>query len=242
MDHLILAKGKERSLVSAQISLAVKDTAPVLLGVIPFGITCGVMGKAAGLTPVEIILMSLLVFAGAAQFVSITMIAAGITDFVLIVFTTFLINLRHLIMSASLAPYMLKLPLSYQAILSFVMTDESYAMTTNRIYKDGYNPHYQLGTSMSLYVVWAISTVIGVIMGSHIKDPLSWGLDFAMPATFLVLLMPRLVDRISVCVCTLAGVIAVLGAMYLPGKWYIIISCLGASVIGAMLERKKSDE
>lgn len=221
---------------------AVHDSLPVMLGVIPFGITCGVMGTTAGLTAIETISMSLLVFAGASQFVSITMLGAGITEWGMIVFTTLLINLRHLIMGASLAPYMMKLPLPFQALLSFGMVDESYALTANRIHKTGYSPHYQLGTSTALYLTWVISTIVGVLMGSRITDPLEWGLDFAMPATFLVLLIPRLIDRISLYVCFLAAFIALLGSLYLPGKWYIIIACLVASIAGGLMERGKKYE
>ncbi len=221
---------------------AIKDSLPVMLGVIPFGITCGVMGTTAGLTSLETMSMSLLVFAGAAQFFSITMLGAGVMDWGLIVFTTLLINLRHFIMGASLAPYMLKLPLPFQALLSFGLTDESYAITANRIFKSGYNPHYQLGASAALYVTWAVSTLAGVILGSQIADPLEWGLDFAMPATFLVLLIPRLVDRTSLYVCAAAGITAVLGALYLPGKWYIIIACLIPSILGSIIDRKERED
>lgn len=229
---------QDSGIIANQLRRSVKDSLPVMLGVVPFGITCGVMGTTAGLTSLETLLMSLLVFAGAAQFFSITMLGAGVMDWGLIVFTTLLINLRHFIMGASLAPFMLKLPLSFQALLSFWLTDESYALTANRIYKYGYSPHYQLGASASLYVTWAASTLGGVILGSRIANPLEWGLDFAMPATFLVLLIPRLVDRTSLVVCGAAGITAVLGALYLPGKWYIIIACLLPSILGSIMDRK----
>ncbi|WP_371380704.1 AzlC family ABC transporter permease [Sporomusa aerivorans] len=218
-----------------------RDSIPILLGVIPFGITCGVMGLTAGLTPLETVAMSLLVFAGAAQFISITMIGAGITGWGLIVFTTLLINLRHLLMGASLAPHLIKLPLARQLLLTFPLTDEAYAITVNRVTKDGYNDKYQLGCSWALYFTWVISTVAGVMVGSYIPDPLAWGLDFAMPATFLAMLMPRLINPVSVAVCLVAAVTAVAGAAFLPGKWYIIAACLTASVTGGLLEKGDED-
>ncbi len=230
------------SLQVLDVSQGLRESIPVLLGVIPFGITCGIIGITTGLTHVETILMSLLVFAGASQFVAMTMLGAGIADWGIIVFTTFLINLRHFIMGASLAPYMMKLPLPFQALLSFGMVDESYALTANRIYKVGYSPYYQLSVSTSLYLTWVISTVFGVMMGGYLANCLEWGLDFAMTATFLVLLIPRLVDRISLLVCALSGIIAVLAALYLPGKWYIIVACLVASVIGSLMERRSGHE
>lgn len=214
------------------------DSMPIMLGVAPFGITCGLMGVAVGLTPAESVLMSLLVFAGAAQFIGLTMLGAGITGWGLIVFTTLLINLRHLLMGASLAPYLLKQSFTRQLLLTFALTDESYAVTMSRIAKAGYNTNYHMGSSWAFYSIWGLSTVIGVLVGSYIPDPLSWGLDFAMPATFLAMLMPRLKNHVSVAVCLVAAVTAVLGAVYFPGKWYIIAACLAAGITGGLLEKE----
>lgn len=217
-------------------------TGPILLGIIPFGITCGIMGLTAGLTQVETVLMSLLVFAGASQFVAITMLAAGITNWLAIAMTTLLVNLRHLLMGASLAKYMLKQTLPQQMLLSFLLTDEAYALTTSRIYQKGYSAAYHLGASLSLYSFWVLSTLAGVLAGSYIPNPLAWGLDFAMPATFLVLLLPRLRSRISIIVCIVAALLAVIGSLWLPGKWYMIIACIGATLTGGLLEGVKQYE
>jgi 4-azaleucine resistance transporter AzlC len=222
--------------VSPEYWRGIADSLPVLLGIIPFGITYGVVGLAVGLTPGETLLMSLFVFAGAAQFICTSMIGLGIVDFSLIVFTTLLINLRHLLMGASLTPFVGGLPLRRQALLAFGMADETYAITMDRIQKSGYNESYQLGSNSAGYVIWAASTLAGIFLGKYIPDPLAWGLDFAMPATFLAMLIPRLVNRTSVIVCLVAAIVAVFCAMYLPGKWYIIIACVGGSLIGGLLE------
>ncbi|MDU2064273.1 MAG: AzlC family ABC transporter permease, partial [Sporomusaceae bacterium] len=145
---------------------------PILLGVIPFGITCGIMGLTAGLTPVETVLMSLLVFAGASQFIAITMLGAGLSSWSVITLTTLLVNLRHMLMGASLAKYLVKQPLSRQLILSFLLTDEAYAVTISRIYQSGYSSAYHLGASLSMYVTWGLSTLTGVLVGGYIPDPL----------------------------------------------------------------------
>lgn len=216
------------------------SSGPILLGVIPFGITCGIMGLTAGLTSLETAMMSFLVFAGASQFIAITMLGAGITGWSVIVFTTLLVNLRHMLMGASLAQYMVQQPIYRQALLSFLLTDEAYAMTISRIYQGGYNSSYHLGVSISLYITWGLATVAGILVGNYIPDPLAWGLDFAMPATFLVLLFPRITDRISLVVCIVSGLIAVAGALYLPGKWYMIAACLGAVMVGGIMEGAKA--
>lgn len=215
---------------------ALRECLPIVLGVIPFGITCGIMGLTAKLSGTETILMSLFVFAGASQFIGITMLSSGVTSAGVIILTTLLVNLRHLIMGSSLAPFMIRLPFPIQGLLAFFLTDEAYALTISRIHKEGYSAIYQLTVSTILYFVWILSTAAGVILGSYIPDPLAWGLDFAMPATFLVLLMPLLSTRISLLVFVIAAIISVMAALYLPGKWYIIIACLVASLMGGLLE------
>lgn len=220
----------------------VKGVAPLMLGVFPFGITCGVMAVAVGLTPLETVLMSLIVFAGSAQFIGIMMLGDGNVSTGLIGMTTLLINLRHLLMGASLAPYMLKLPTKVQALLAFGMADETYAVTIDRTQRQGYQPAYQFGANSTGYVTWVVSTAVGAVLGSYISDPLTWGLDFAMPATFLAMLMPRLAERTGILVFLVSAVAALLACLYLPGKWYIIIACVLGAVTGGLLEGEKNHE
>jgi 4-azaleucine resistance transporter AzlC len=219
-----------------EIFAGFKESVPLLVGVIPFGITCGIMGLSSGLTKLETILMSVLVFAGASQFVSFTIFAQGVTSLGLIAFTTLLINLRHLLMGASLAAYMNKLPGWQQALLAFGMVDETYAITMTKAERDGYSAGHQLGSNLTAYSFWVFSTIAGAELGSYISNPLAWGLDFAMPATFLALLIPRILNKTGFMVFSVAAVTAVLGAVYLPGKWYIIIACAAASLLGGLLE------
>ncbi len=215
--------------------VALRECTPVVIGVVPFGITCGIMGLTANMSGLETILMSVLVFAGASQFIGITMLGAGM-GWGIIILTTLLVNLRHLILGSSMATYMIRLPFPLQAFLAFFLTDEAYAMTISRIHKANYSVLYQLTVSTVLYLVWVLATVVGVVLGSYISDPLTWGLDFAMPATFLVLLIPLLAERKSLIVFGMAAVVSVVAALYLPGKWYIVIACLTASLIGGLLE------
>lgn len=224
--------------VESEFWIGVRDSIPLVVGVIPFGITCGIMALTAGLTGGEAIAMSMFVFAGAAQFIAITMLGSGITGWGIIVFTTLLINLRHLLMGASLAPYMIRLPISLQALLSFGMVDETYAITIDRAQKKGYKASYQLGVNLFFYSAWILSTAVGVLLSGYISDPLAWGLDFAMPAIFLAMLIPRLVNLTAVAVCGAAAAAAILGVLYLPGKWYIIAACLAATAVGGLMEER----
>ncbi|MBC8015637.1 MAG: AzlC family ABC transporter permease [Sporomusaceae bacterium] len=224
--------------VTSEFWIGVRDSVPLVVGVIPFGITCGIMALTAGLTGGEAIAMSMFVFAGAAQFIAITMLGAGIKGFGIIVFTTLLINLRHLLMGASLAPYIIRLPLSLQVLLSFGMVDETYAITIDRAQKTGYNASYQLGATLFFYSAWILSTAVGVLLSGYILDPLAWGLDFAMPAIFLSMLIPRLVSPAAMAVCGAAAAVAIIGVLYLPGKWYIIAACLTATAVGGLMEER----
>ena len=220
--------------------IGARESLPLIIGMIPFGITCGIMALTAGLTAGETLLMSMFVFAGAAQFIAISMLGAGINGWGLIVFTTLLINLRHLFMGASLVPYMIRLPILLQALLSFGMADETYAMVIDRIQKKGYSADYQMGANATFYSFWVLSTAVGVLLSGYIPDPLSWGLDFAMPAIFLTMLIPRLINSAALIVCGVTAVTAVAGALYLPGKWYIIVTCIVAVVVGGAMEKRST--
>ena len=224
--------------VRSEFWIGVRDSIPLTVGAIPFGITCGIMALAAGLTSGETIVMSICVFAGASQFIAITMLGAGMNGWGLIVVTTLLVNLRHLLMGASLAPYIIPLPASLQTLLSFGMTDETYAITIDRIQKKGYSASYHLGSSMMFYSAWVVSTAVGVLLSGYISNPLAWGLDFVMPAIFLAMLIPRLINPVAFAVCGVAALVAVIGALYLPGKWYIIAACLAATVVGGLMEKE----
>lgn len=239
MNTQTIAEQRARPLGQQEFRSGVGESLPVLLGVVPFGLACGVMGCTVGLSGLETVAMSVFVFAGSAQFVALTMLGAGIAAPGIIILTTLLINLRHILMGASLVPHLLRLPLGWQALLAFGMADETYALTVGRIQKKGYHYLYQLGCNLAFYSAWVASTAAGVYLGSYIPDPLAMGLDFAMPAMFLALLAPRLQDRVGVAVCLVAAVTALLGALYLPGKWYILLAGVVASGVGGLLEGRR---
>ncbi|MCR3922360.1 MAG: AzlC family ABC transporter permease [Firmicutes bacterium] len=210
----------------------------MILGVVPFGLTCGIMGLTVGLTAFETILMSGLVFAGAAQFTAMLLLGSGAVGFGVVVLTTVVVNLRHILMSASLASVIKKLSLPLKSILIFSLTDEAFAITTARMEKSTYSGLYQAVVSLLLYITWILTTAIGVLFTSYIADPLAWGLDFAMPASFIVFLIHRLKNATSAVVALVAGVSSVAGALLLPGKWYIIIACVLACTVGFVIERR----
>lgn len=219
--------------------LGARDTAPLMLGVFPFGITFGMLALGAGLTIGETVGMSLLVFAGAAQFFAILLLGQGVSSWSVLGMTTLLVNLRHLLMGASLAPHLFKLPFWQQALLAFGMADETYAVTASRASSHGYSSAYQWGSNAAGYVTWSVSTLLGAVVGGKLGDPLAWGLDIVMPATFLAMLVPRLRHRPGLAAGIVGAVISVAGAVYLPGKWYLLLAALAAALVGGYLEGEK---
>ena len=212
-----------------------KAMTPLFLGVASFAIAYGLLARKAGLSLLSLTLMSLLVFAGASQFVAISLLISG-SSFLLILFTTFVVNSRYFLMAASLGPYTRKWDTKWQVVLSFLLSDESYAMTISRFTKNVPNKYYQLGVSLGLYVEWFIFTVIGGLMGSFLDDPQAFGLDFALPATFMVLLLPMIRSWRHAIVCILTGIFSIAGFLLLPTKWYIPFAAVLGTIVGGMLE------
>jgi 4-azaleucine resistance transporter AzlC len=213
-------------------------TLPVVVGVIPFGLAYGVVAVQAGLSIGETLLMSLVVFAGASQFMAAGMFQAGAGG-PLIVFSTLLMNLRHLVMGLSLSPYLSHETPRWRRALAFGMTDETYLVSVTH-FREGDElqgrPHFMLASALLMYVVWAVSSAAGAIAGHSISDPLAWGLDFAMPATFLTLLLPQVVSLRLLVVTLVAGAAATATYLLIPGKWYVLIAVAAGMAAGLLLE------
>lgn len=194
-----------------------KDTIPMEIGAIPFGIVFGVAAVAStngepALSPVAAIAMSAFVFAGSAQFIALGLVAERV-GLLLIILTTFIVNLRHALYSASLAPYMRHLPQRWLLPLGFWLTDESYAVVIRRYTDADGSPHkhwYHLGSSVFMYVNWQICTIIGIVAGRSIPDAQGWGLDFAMPVTFIGIIVPLIRSRPMLVAALVAGVSALI--------------------------------
>lgn len=223
---------------SKEFILGVKKTIPLMMGVIPFGLAYGIMASQAHLTVFETTLMSLGVFAGSAQFMAVGMIKEGVGIFYIVI-STLLINLRHLLMGLSLSQYFKNLKLKWLFLLSFGMGDEPYSCTITHYKEEDVsegNPYFMLGSEIGMYIFWVSSSLAGALLGHSIKDPLSWGLDFAMPATFLTLTIPHIKSVDIFIVFMISGICSVAGYLMIPGKWYIILATIIAAAIGTALE------
>lgn len=223
-----------------QFRLGLSKTAPVVMGVIPFGLAYGVLAVQT-LTLAETLLMSLVVFAGASQFMAAGMFQAGVAG-PTIVLSTLLINVRHLVMGLSLSPYLSQMKPGWQRMLAFGMVDESYLTTITHYREQGLpqgNPYFLLAAGLLMYVSWFLSTLVGAIAGGAIDDPLKWGLDFAMPATFITMLLPQLTSRRVAVVVAVAAISGTACFLLIPGKWYIIIAVMVGTITGVVLESRE---
>jgi 4-azaleucine resistance transporter AzlC len=213
-------------------------TLPLWLGAAPFGAIYAVSALAAGLDWAQTLAMSLFVFAGASQFTAVGLFAAGASPFT-IVLTTLIINARHALLAASVAPFVRAARPGSKALLAFQLTDESYAIAMRRWLEGSGSLAYQFGANISMYVIWQLSTITGIILGNLIPDPAAYGLDLIFPLTFIGLLVPLLKERVSVAVALLAAVLTIGGAVLLPGSLYLLLAGIVASGIGALLSRQK---
>jgi predicted branched-subunit amino acid permease len=211
--------------------MGVRQEMPLQLGVAPFGLVFGVLGLASGLTPLQTILLSSIIFGGASQVVFAQLWGAGVPA-PIVGASVSVINLRHTLYSASIAPYLRNLPLVWRVPLAYLLTDEAYAVTINRFRSDAPGPfqHYHLlGTGMLLWVCWQITTITGVVFGATI--PAEWSLEFAIPLTFIAVVVPILRRRADFIACGTAAVISVIGQP-LPWNSWIILAGIGGILAG----------
>ncbi len=221
-----------------ELLAGIKAELPITLGVTPFGLIYGVLAMAAGLSPALAIAMSSIVFAGSAQFIGAQLFGVG-TPGIIIVLTTFVVNLRHALYSFSVAPYLQRLPTRWHLLLAYLLTDEAYAVTIIH-YRDPDKPldnkhWFYLGSGLTLWTVWQLTTIIGVAVGAQI--PAAWALDFTLALTFIGIVVPTLKDRPNIAAALSAGIVAVL-AFDLPYKLGLILASLTGILVGVWLERR----
>ncbi|MFQ5922829.1 MAG: AzlC family ABC transporter permease [Anaerolineales bacterium] len=216
-----------------------RDQLPILLGVMPFGLIFGALSTSVGIPPLATQGFSLLVFAGSAQIIAVGLIGE-MAPVIVIVVTIFVVNLRHALYSASMSPHIAPLSMRWKLSLSWLLTDEAFATASTR-YQRGNTATaywYTLGTGLALWSAWQISTALGILLGGEI--PTSFPLAFALPLTFIALLIPTLVDRPKVATAASAGVIAVL-LSGLPLRLGLLIGAMSGIGVGVWMDRRSTD-
>jgi 4-azaleucine resistance transporter AzlC len=208
----------------------VRAQLPILLGVAPFGMIFGALALTAGIPPLQTQGFSLFIFAGSAQFIAAGLVGDGAPPLVIVI-TIFVVNLRHMLYSANLAAHFERLTRPWKVVLAWLLTDEAFAVASLRYRRqDTTSAHwYTLGTGLTLWGAWQVSTALGILVGAGI--PTTWSLDFALPLTFLALLAPMLTDRPTWFAALTGGLIAVL-LNGLPYKLGLLLGSGFGVVIG----------
>ncbi len=211
---------------------------PLLVGVFPFGMIYGALALDAGLSKAAAQMMSSILFAGSAQFVTAQLVREAAPALVILL-TIAVVNLRHMLYSASLAPYLKHLSPGWKISLSYLLTDEAYAPTVLEYERTGVQAAshwFLLGAGLALWSTWQVSTALGIFLGTAI--PAEWPLDFALPLTFIAMVVPSLANRPMIGAALSAGLVA-LFAYSLPFKLGLILAALTGIVVGTALEGKK---
>lgn len=211
---------------------------PLVVGAIPFGIIFGTLAASSGLSFTSTMAMSALVFAGSSQFIAIGLVAAG-TALPLIIATTFVVNLRHLLYSVSIIPHVQHLSQLWKFLLGFWLTDEAFAVAIARYDQSDLSPHkhwYHFGASLFMYVNWQICTLAGLTIGHLIPNAANWGLDFAMSVTFIGMVIPYLISQPMVVTVLVAGITALLTHGF-PHQLGLMVASLMGIVAGVLCER-----
>jgi 4-azaleucine resistance transporter AzlC len=209
---------------------------PICLGYLPIGMAFGVLAQKAGLTPLQIGLMSIMVFAGSAQFIAVSMLTGGASATAIIT-TTFVVNLRHVLMSSALAVYLRSAHRGMLALFAYGVTDESFAVNLPRFNARRWSLPRALVVNHAANLTWFISTVAGGIGGRFIPEG-ALGIDYALIAMFICLLIFQIRKRIHLVTALLAGLMAVGLALMLPGNTYIVIASMIAATVGVIIQRK----
>jgi 4-azaleucine resistance transporter AzlC len=216
----------------------VRDEAPILLGVAPFGLIFGALAINAGVAVPAAQAMSAIIFAGSAQFISAQMIGASASGLVILM-VVLVVNLRHALYSASVAPYVRHLHNRWKFLLAYLLTDEAYAVVITHYNREGdpRNKHwFFLGAGLTLWVSWQVSTAIGIFIGAQL--PQSWPLGFMLPLTFIALVVPALKDKASVLAAVVAAAVGLLG-FALPYKTGLLAAAFVGILTGLLVEGRK---
>ena len=224
-----------RLLASSDFRAGFVEMLPACIGLVPFGLVCGVGASAAGASWLAALGMSAVIFSGAAQILAGQMLAGG-APIAVIVLTCFVLGLRFLMYSAAMAPYLKALPARWQQALAFLLTDQAFAAAIRRFNASddprGGAQHF-LGSGMALYLCWQLTNMIGFFAGNVI--PAAWSLEFAVPLCFVALVAPLLREAPTVLAAVVAGV-AVIALGGLPMKLNLIVAGVIGIVAGTLAD------
>ncbi|MGI5823370.1 MAG: AzlC family ABC transporter permease [Dethiobacteria bacterium] len=215
---------------------------PLVLGYFPIGFAFGVLAANTGLAPWECGLMSLFVYAGSSQLIAVSLLAAG-AGILTITLTTFLVNLRHILMSATLAPYLDHFSRLQQALFAYQFTDEIFALYSVTFPQEKIPDKAGVfTTNLVAHGAWIGSSTLGAWAGTTLTgSPESWGLDYALPAMFIALLVLQLDNRRHIFIAFFSAALSLLLFWKTSGHWHIIIATLCSATLGLFLEKTPAE-
>ena len=213
---------------------------PLQAGVLPFGMVYGILGIESGMSALETFMLSSLLFAGASQIIFTQLVSAA-TPALIIITSIAAINARHMLYATSMHRYIGHLPLGWRIVLAYLLTDEAYAVSIKRYVNAPHNPfmHYHLlGSGLLLFIVWQCSTLAGIVLGTAIPKELALG--FAIPLSFMAIVIPLLTSKPQIITALSAAVIA-LSCQSLPWNSWLIVSAIGGIAAGMVADRWSGD-
>lgn len=208
---------------------------PVFLGYVPVGAAFGLAATAAGFSVLQAVACSALVIAGAGQFIGLAALASG--NLVAALIATGVVNLRYVLFSATMSPYLADVPRWHQGLLAFTLTDETFAINVADAREGRADRFSMLGVGAISWLGWTLGTLVGALAGSAIGNPNDWGVGFAMPAMFTALLVGQLTGRREFAAAGIAAAAALVLATVLPGQWPIVVAAIVAATVMAVTER-----
>ena len=214
---------------------AVKLVAPIVMGYLPVGVAYGVLAQQAGLSMLNTVLMSVLVYAGSAQLIAVALFAAGVSPLSIIA-TTFVVNLRHLLMSASLAPNLKSWKKWELALFAYQVTDESFAVHSARFARGDLNKTTCFGINYIAQASWTLASFAGFVAGASIPRVEPLGIDYALPAMFIALLVMQTKSKLHVLVAGFTGLTAIVLIQAGADQWSVIIATVIGATFGAGVE------
>lgn len=209
---------------------------PIVMGYIPVGFAFGILAQKAGISLLNTLLMSLFVYAGSSQLIAAGLIAAG-SGIWTIILTTLIVNLRHMLMSAALSPYFRGWKKMELAAFSFELTDETFAVHSSRFARGQTDKFETFTVNLTAQLSWVIGTWLGVAAGQLIQDVKPYGIDFALPAMFIALLVLQIRNRTQVIVAILAGLLSLILMQAGLTSWNVIAAAVLAAAFGVIIER-----
>lgn len=224
----------------SEFRAALIDISPALVAAIPIGLIYGTLALGKGMAPAEVVLMSALVFAGGAQFAAVEIWGYPVPVLAL-VFSTALINARHILMGASLGPRLARLTPLQRLIGCYVMADENWALAERRARGHALTPVYFLGMGAVFWANWVLWTLVGTLAGPLLGDPRRLGADFAFTAIFIALIVPFCRGPRSGLVIAASAVTAAVVHSLIGSPWHVMSGAFAGILVAALLHHDREE-